>query len=565
MTNKQTLSLFRIPHSAFIISAFALRLGALNSRPLWYDEAAGTLFAEKGVRAMLGGEDVHSIAFFAMLNGWMRMFGESPFALRLMSVFMGVLTVAVVYAIGRRLFGPAAGLTGMALVALSPFQVAYSQEARMYAPLGLACALAVLFFVRGAAAQPRPGWGNWLGLAVCAAAAMYMQTLAAFFLLALGLSALPRPKVFAWVAASGALAFALWLPWAIMLPSRLARVQQGYWVSRPDALTLLQTALVFHGGEELVARAASPGGLLLLALALFTSIVLPIMLAFRLIKRPDRAIAKPGQTFVSGALSPDSGSRFALNEWWRNIRSIRSGNPLTAPLKKTVEEFSNSREGQGAISCLGRNGGMKAAWLTALAIGMPLLLYAASLIQPLYIQRALVPAALAYALALGWLVAAPGVPAPVRWLLGALAVATAVAGLWAHYTFAQFPRPNFPAAVGFLQQRAAPGDVIVHSNKLTFFPMHFYDRALPQTYIADPPGSGSDTLYRSTQAEMGLFAAADPQTATGDAARVWFVIFDKAVDEYRPAEHPHLAWLYAHYSARGVWHVDDLAIYEFVR
>ncbi|MBI4314585.1 MAG: glycosyltransferase family 39 protein [Chloroflexi bacterium] len=504
MTNKQTLSLFRIPHSAFIISAFALRLAALNSRPLWYDEAAGTLFAEKGVRAMLGGEDVHSIAFFAMLNGWMRMFGESPFALRLMSVFVGVLTVAVAYAIGRRLFGAAAGLAGMALVALSPFQVAYSQEARMYAPLGLACALTVLFFVRGTT-QPRPGWGNWLGLAVCAAAAMYMQTLAAFFLLALGLTALPRPKVFARVAASGALAFALWLPWAVMLPSRLARVQQGYWVPRPDALTLLQTALVFHGGEELVARAASPGGLPLLAPALFTSIALPIMLAYQL------------------------------------LRGFRNRVPPSVP------------------------GARGAAWLVALAIGMPLLLFAASLVQPIYIQRALVPAALAYALALGWLVAAPGVPAPVRWALGALAVATAVAGLWAHYTFAQFPRPNFPTAVGFLQQRAVPGDVIVHSNKLTFFPMRFYDRALPQTFITDPPGSGSDTLYRSTQAEMGLFAAADPQTATGGAARVWFVIFDKAEDEYRPAGHPHLAWLYAHYSVRGVWHVDDLAIYEFVR
>ena len=59
-----------------------------------------------------------------------------------------------------------------------------------------------------------------------------------------------------------------------------------------------------------------------------------------------------------------------------------------------------------------------------------------------------------------------------------------------------------------------PGDVIVHSNKLTFLPTHYYDRSLPQDFVADEPGSPSDTLAYPTQQALGLFATSDIATAT---------------------------------------------------
>jgi hypothetical protein len=68
-------------------------------------------------------------------------------------------------------------------------------------------------------------------------------------------------------------------------------------------------------------------------------------------------------------------------------------------------------------------------------------------------------------------------------------------------------------------------DVIVHSNKLTFFPTHYYDRTLPQSFIADEPGSRSDTLAYPTQQALGLFATPDVETAVQGHERVWFVIF----------------------------------------
>lgn len=498
--------------------AFLLRLIGLNSRPVWYDEAFAILFAGKGLNAMLAGTltpvqgaaaDVHPLAYYAILNGWMTLAGQSPLAARLLSAFAGVLAAVIAYQIGRRLLGRRPATAGLAISAVLPFQVDYSQEARMYAGLALFCVLTIWFFVRATTAsgsrlpdQPdskdRSHLPDWIGLALSAAAAMYMQNLAAVFLLAFGLSTLLRPRVFAKVAAAGAAAFGLWLPWFLNLPGQLAKLQQAYWVTTPDGVTLLQTVLVYHAGEEMLEAR------MMLPLALFASLALPILLIWQVFK--------------------------------------------------TRREIETRR----------------AAWLLALAFGTPIGLFLVSLYQPVYIQRALLPAGLIYAPVLGWLVwprarlSPTTMPAAVRGLLAAVLGAVAAFGLAAHYGFAQFPRPDFPEAVAFLRDNVKPDDRIVHSNKLSFFPMYYYDRGLPQAFVADPAGSGSDTLALPTQLALGLFASPDVRSATKNAPRVWFIIFDRAIQEYAPAQHPHLTWLAQNYVQSRLVRFDDLAIYEFV-
>ncbi len=495
-----------------LLLAFALRLIALNTRPMWYDEAFAVLFAEKGFRAMLTGtltpvagaaSDVHPIVYYTALNGWMQILGQSPLAARLLSVFVGTITAAVAYAIGRRLFNGWTASVGMLIVAASSFQIYYAQETRMYAPLTLFCALAVLFLLKAVSTETTRDKRHsprftvdvlhaWLGLALSAALAIYMQNLAAFFLLAFGLSTLPRPKVFAKVVVAGAAAFVLWLPWFLNLPGQFAKLRQAYWVTRPDFVTLLQTALVFHTGEELV------GKRLLLPSALFAAIVLPLFLV------------------------------------WQVVTQRREP------------------------------GGQRAFWLFAVAAGTPALLFLASLYQPVYIQRALLPAGLIYSIALGWLLAEAKMPGFIRILLGGLLTVVSAAGLGAHYTFAQFPRPNFQEAVAYLQENADSSDLVLHSNKLTFFPMYYYDRTVSQKFLPDPLGSGSDTLALPTQKVLGLYAEKDVETAVRGSQRVWFVIFEKELEEYGSDSHPALNWLKQNYLARGAIRIiqfDDLLIY----
>lgn len=208
----------------------------------------------------------------------------------------------------------------------------------------------------------------------------------------------------------------------------------------------------------------------------------------------------------------------------------------------------------------------EAVWLLFLMAFAPIVVaFLLSQFRSVYIIRGLLPAALAYYLLLARIVSGLKLPR-WGWAVIAFIVAVPVAlSLGYHYQYAQFPRPPFDQAVAYLRENYRPGDAIVHDNKLTFFSCHYYDRELPQTFIADPPGSGSDTLALPTQEALGLFAQELEETTAGHE-RVWLVIFDRAVAEYQATgypDHPHLTWLKAHYRPRGVIHFNDLSLYLF--
>jgi hypothetical protein len=117
-----------------------------------------------------------------------------------------------------------------------------------------------------------------------------------------------------------------------------------------------------------------------------------------------------------------------------------------------------------------------------------------------------------------------------------------------------------------LQQQVSPDDAIVHSNKLSFLPMVYYFRTLPQTYLADPPGSGSDTLALPTQKTLGLLAKPTIEDAVGDSEAVYLIIFEKAIKEYQDfgePTHPDLAWLDDHFVLSDVIHWEDILLYQY--
>jgi hypothetical protein len=195
-----------------------------------------------------------------------------------------------------------------------------------------------------------------------------------------------------------------------------------------------------------------------------------------------------------------------------------------------------------------------------------LLTFLVSQIQPVYIVRALLPSALVYYVLVAGMLIVGSVPTPVKWGLLLPSGVIVVAALVNHYTYAEFPRPPFDEAAAFLRSHYQPADAIVHSNKLTFFPTHYYDRSLPQEFIADEPGSPSDTLAYPTQQALGLFATSDIETATLGHERVWLVVFQREIEEYRAAgylDHPQRAWLDQYYTLVSVESFNDLYVYEY--
>jgi hypothetical protein len=204
--------------------------------------------------------------------------------------------------------------------------------------------------------------------------------------------------------------------------------------------------------------------------------------------------------------------------------------------------------------------------LLSLILTPILLTFLVSQLKPIYVVRTLLPSALVYYVLVAAVLVGGATPKPIKWGLLLPSAAIIVASLVNHYGYAQFPRSPFNEVTAYLRAHAHPTDVIVHSNKLTFLPTHYYDRSLPQTFIADEPGSPSDTLAYPTQQALGLFATPDIVAATQGYERVWFVIFRRAVDEYRAAgypDHPQRVWLEQHYRLVSVKSFNDLDVYEY--
>jgi hypothetical protein len=172
------------------------------------------------------------------------------------------------------------------------------------------------------------------------------------------------------------------------------------------------------------------------------------------------------------------------------------------------------------------------------------------------------PSALLYLVAVGWLLVRGGLPRPLYLGLAALLLLTAVGSLGVHYTYARFPRPPFQEVTAHLQSHVETADAVVHTNKLTYFPVHVYAPDLPGVFLADPPGSPQDTLAYPTQEALGIFATSTITEAVGEARRVWLVYFDREVEEVRAmgVEHPALGWLQVRFVEVERERFNDLVV-----
>jgi mannosyltransferase len=136
-----------------------------------------------GILHLLNGHfiDLNPPLFFISAWASEKVFGASAQSLKLVSLLAGTATIPLTYLLGRLTVSVRAGLVASALVALSPFMIFYSTEARPYALLALTCLLSTLALLQ-ATRTGRRRW--WIVYAVCSCAAVYTQYTAVFLLAA---------------------------------------------------------------------------------------------------------------------------------------------------------------------------------------------------------------------------------------------------------------------------------------------------------------------------------------------------------------------------------------------
>ncbi len=166
-----------------LILALILRIIALN-QSLWLDEAiqvwASSAFSLKELLSNYLPGDFNPPFYHLLLHFWIRLFGTSEIAVRMLSVIFSLGAIYLLWKIGLKITKQEkTALMASLLLATSPLHLYYSQEARMYMLASLAVLLAVFRFLLFLEKQT---WKNNLLFALSLLLMVYSHFLTAFLI-----------------------------------------------------------------------------------------------------------------------------------------------------------------------------------------------------------------------------------------------------------------------------------------------------------------------------------------------------------------------------------------------
>jgi uncharacterized membrane protein len=205
-----------------------------NSSPKLTPPTSDRSFADT-LNALLQSPE-HAPLYFVLTRLWTQVWGSSVTALRSLSVVASLLTLPCLYWLCWLLFrSSTVGAIATSLMAISPFFVAYAQEARPYSLWTLTILLSSITLIY---AVRSPRWRNWGGYAIALLASLYTSLLS--LIVALGQSIYillvthQQPKIFMRYSVMIVVVLFLFSPWMIIVLLNWLRVQNNTtWMQAP--------------------------------------------------------------------------------------------------------------------------------------------------------------------------------------------------------------------------------------------------------------------------------------------------------------------------------------------
>ncbi len=173
-----------------VLLGFCLRIFHLQTQSLWFDEGWSWHLANLSLAEMAAATaaDRSPPLYYAVLHVWLKLAGETEFAMRYLSLMADVTAIALALTLARALFrlwwGDVIGtwrpaLAAGLLYAACPFAVWYAQETRMYALVSALCTLSSYWLLRWLRVG---GWSALAASALAWMAAAYAHYYAVFLL-----------------------------------------------------------------------------------------------------------------------------------------------------------------------------------------------------------------------------------------------------------------------------------------------------------------------------------------------------------------------------------------------
>jgi mannosyltransferase len=499
-----------LPIFLILLTGFLLRLIKVSTRGIWYDDAFSILLANRTIGDIILGTaaDTMPPVYYFLLHIW-GMISQQIWFLRSLNILLSTGSIYLVYILVKKLSNQKAAIIAGFLTAISPFQIFHSQELRMYVVLQNAILINIILFVdifiRNSKSSPNKML--MVGMVLSGVIAFYTHNLAVFTLAALDAYLLIKKewkKLLRLLVMQGIMVV-LFIPWLVFLPGQIDKIQTAFWTPKPGIVQIIQAVLT-----TLSTLPQSTIGVYVAAVLI--AIVLVIL------------------------------------------------------IQKTKRRVIGRVEIQ-LILCL--------------VIIPPLLLFFVSwFMRPIYVPRAfIVSGVMFYALA-AILLLEPTLLSknisgennsisridPFAKLAILLFILIAIPALLYQYTYQSFPRSEFEKLIKTIDDGCSENCIIVHDNKLSYFPAYVYDHQANQVFIADEVGTHNDTLALKSQQAMNIFAKPDMNTAVGNNQEVRFVVFSKALAEYKEigvTVHPKIQWLNDNFTQNNHMNIGDLEIFYF--
>jgi 4-amino-4-deoxy-L-arabinose transferase-like glycosyltransferase len=501
----------------FLLTAFALRLYRLDHQEIWGDEAHSAYVSRLALLSVVSpSTETNPPLYHLLLYFWVRLTGSSVFALRFLSLVLGALTVPLVYRLTRLSFGEPVGLLAAILCAISPFQVYYSQEARMYALATFSTTLSMFLFAR--IVSSRRGQPSRQGLWVyflATAAAIFTHYCALFVVVAqnvvlLGLWWRERGRLRRWLAVQAVLAL-LYLPWVLAQRGFLSGKASARFdeLTLPVLITIIKRSLVAFSVGTMVQMPL--GGYLTLVFLLLVTLGLVATVTIQTSDEtppPGRGRLGGGGFSVEGSPSPSP--------------SLGGRGTLAHPPRR-------GRQGGGG------DGDRWQPWLLLAWLLIPLAFaWLVNPIMPFFQERYLLVIAPAFAIlaaqGLEWV----GGRSPWALALGLLfVISTSSFSLHNWFFDGAYTKGEYKLMMDYVRGHAQEGDLLLLNNPLQEALLNYYrPLGVPHHLLS------RHDLHTEDRADQALAAL------TKGYSRVWLVMFGYA-EQYDPN---HLAerWLSAH-------------------
>ncbi len=182
MSNRSSLITRNSSLITVLIFGTFLRLYKLGFKSLWLDEAYSAYITKLPLFEMLSQiikADIHPPFYYLLLHFWTTL-GTTEWYMRLPSALFSIITIWIVYLIGKNLFSAKIGIIASLITSISSYQIYYAQETRLYALITLLCMLSLLILV---SALRTSNVKMWIWFTVVNIIALYTYVYSAFFII----------------------------------------------------------------------------------------------------------------------------------------------------------------------------------------------------------------------------------------------------------------------------------------------------------------------------------------------------------------------------------------------